>query len=188
MITGSAKTRISQCVDQVSLGRTEPYRAQGLARDDIHPRHRSSMADPGWRQQPLRTSLQPSVVGGPDARRARHSLVVVTTFPTAPLAALTLVVGYLVADLTAVRALGGVVLVVGVGVCALQWRRRVGVGRTLLLVAVFLALFVGSHLLALAVGAWPSVLTVAAAMWAVAFVVADRERAPDAHRAPATRR
>ena len=55
---------------------------------------------------------------------------------------------------------------------------------------VFLALFVGSHLLALAVGAWPSVLTVAAAMWAVAFVVADRERAPApaAHREAATGR
>jgi hypothetical protein len=114
----------------------------------------------------------------------------VTTLPTAPLAALTLVIGYLVADLTGVRALGGVVLVVGVGVCALQWRHRVGVGRTLLLVGAFLALFVGSHLLALAVGAWPSVLTVAAAMWAVAFVVADRERAPDpdVDPAPATRR
>jgi hypothetical protein len=114
----------------------------------------------------------------------------VTTFPTAPLAALTLVVGYLVADLTGVRAIGGVVLVVGIGVCALQWRRRLGVGRTLLLVGVFLVLFVGSHLLALALGAWPSVLTVAAAMWAVAFVVADREPAPDPdpHHEAATRR
>ena len=102
-----------------------------------------------------------------------------TTFPTGPVAALTLVIGYLVADLTGVRALGGLVLVVGLGLCALNWRRRVGVGRTLLLVGVFLALFVGSHLLARAVGAWPSVLTVAAAMWAVAFVVADREPVPD---------
>jgi hypothetical protein len=100
----------------------------------------------------------------------------VTTFPTGPVAAVTLVLGYLVADLTGVRALGGLVLVVGLAVCALRWR-RVGSRRTALLVAVFLALFVLSHLLALAIGAWPSVLTVAAAMWAVAFAVADREHA-----------
>jgi hypothetical protein len=106
------------------------------------------------------------------------------------MAALTLVIGYLVADLTGVRALGGVVLVVGLGLCALRWRRRVGVGRTVLLVGVFLALFVLSHLLARAVGAWPSVLTVAAVMWAVAFVVADREQVqdPDPHREAAPRR
>lgn len=105
--------------------------------------------------------------------------------PTGPVAALTLMIGYLVANVTGVRAIGGVVLVVGLGFSALQWRRRVGVGRTVLLVGVFLALFVGSHLLARAVGAWPSVLTVAAVMWAVAFLVADREPAPDPHRVPA---
>lgn len=108
--------------------------------------------------------------------------------PTGPVAALTLVIGYLVADLTGVRALGGAVLVAGLGVCALQWRRRVGAGRTVLLVGVFLVLFVGSHLLARAVGAWPSVLTVAAVMWAVAFVVADREPAPAPRREPASSR
>jgi hypothetical protein len=112
----------------------------------------------------------------------------VTTFPTGLLAALTLVVGYLVADLTGIRALGGVVLLVGLGACAVQWRRRIGVGRTVRLVGVFLALFVGSHLLARAMGAWPSVLTVAAAMWALAFAVADREPAPDREREPTQRR
>ena len=96
------------------------------------------------------------------------------TVPTGAVAALALVLGYLVADLTGVRALGGVLLLVGLVVCAVQWRRRVGTGRTVLLVGVFVALFVVSHLLARAVGAWPSVLTVAAVMWAVAFAVADR--------------
>lgn len=105
--------------------------------------------------------------------------------PAGPVTALILVLGFLVADLTGVRALGGVVLVVGLGLCALQWRRQVGVGRTVLLVGVFLALFVGSHLLARAVGAWPSVLMVAAVMWAVAFLVAGREPNPDPHREPA---
>jgi hypothetical protein len=42
------------------------------------------------------------------------------------------------------------------------------------LVVVFVALFVASHLLALAVGAWPSVLLVAAAMFAAAHALADR--------------
>lgn len=108
--------------------------------------------------------------------------------PTAPVTALTLMLGFLVADLTGVRALGGVVLVVGLGLCVVQWRRRVGVRRTVLLVGVFLALFVGSHLLARAVGAWPSVLTVAAVMWAVTFVVVDREPVPDPRPEAAPRR
>lgn len=97
------------------------------------------------------------------------------TFPTGLVAALTLVLGYLVADLTGVRALGGVVLLVGLALCADRWRRWVGTARTVLLAGVFVALFVVSHLLALAIGAWPSVLMVAAAMWAVAFAVADRQ-------------
>ncbi len=97
-----------------------------------------------------------------------------TTFPTGLVAALTLVLGYLVADLSGVRALGGLVLLAGVALCARTWRRRLGTARALLLVGVFLALFVVSHLLAPAIGAWPSVLMVAAAMWVVAFAVADR--------------
>ncbi|MEO7981283.1 MAG: hypothetical protein ABI807_10380 [Sporichthyaceae bacterium] len=96
------------------------------------------------------------------------------TFPTGLVAALTLVLGYLVADRSGVRALGGLVLLVGVALCARSWSRRLGTARALLLVGVFLALFVVSHLLALAIGAWPSVLMVAAVMGAVAFAVADR--------------
>ena len=40
-----------------------------------------------------------------------------SSIPTAVIAALTLVVGFAVADLTGVRALGGVVLVAGVAWC-----------------------------------------------------------------------
>lgn len=94
--------------------------------------------------------------------------------PTAPIAALTLVVGYAVAAGTGVRALGGVVLLVGLAVCVLLWQRRISMARTAVLVAVFVALFVLSHLLARALGAWPSVLLVAAAMFASAFTIADR--------------
>jgi hypothetical protein len=97
-----------------------------------------------------------------------------TTLPTGLLAAVTLVVGYAVAAGTGVRALGGVVLLAGLAWCVVLWRRRVGVGRTAVLCAAFVAAFVLSHVLALAIGAWPSVLLVAAAMFAVAFVLADR--------------
>ena len=83
-----------------------------------------------------------------------------TSLPTAPIAAITMV--------------GGVVLVAGLASCALLWRRRVGVGRTAALVAVFLVLFVASHLLARSIGAWPAVLTVAAVMFGAAAVLADR--------------
>lgn len=95
--------------------------------------------------------------------------------PTAPLAALTLVAGYAVAAGTGVRALGGVVLVAGLAGCLLLWRRRHLPGRrAAVLVGVFLVLFVASHLLALAVGAWPSVLLVAVAMLAATWWLADR--------------
>lgn len=97
-----------------------------------------------------------------------------TSLPTAPIAAITLVAGYLVADVTGVRAVGGVLLVGGLASCAVLWRRRVGVGRTAALVAVFLVLFVASHLLARSIGAWPAVLTVAAVMFVAAAVLADR--------------
>jgi len=45
-----------------------------------------------------------------------------SSIPTAVIAALTLVVGVAVADLTGVRALGGVVLVAGVAWCVVRTR------------------------------------------------------------------
>ncbi len=87
---------------------------------------------------------------------------------TALLAAATLVVGYAVAAGTGSRPLGGVVLLLGLAGCAMSWRRAAGLRAAMVLSGVFLALFVVSHLLARLVGAWPSVLLVAAGMYAAA--------------------
>jgi hypothetical protein len=89
-------------------------------------------------------------------------------------AALSLIVGFAVADATGVRPLGGIVLFVGAVWCALRWKERRGLGIALGLVGVFLALFAVSHVLGDQIGAWPSVFTVAAVMGATAWLVAER--------------
>jgi hypothetical protein len=95
--------------------------------------------------------------------------------PTAPVAAGTLIVGYAVAVATGSRPLGGVVLLIGGLWCIQAWRRRHGARTAVTLACVGLAAFVLSHLLALAIGAWPSVLLVAAAMAAAAWTRADAQ-------------
>jgi hypothetical protein len=86
---------------------------------------------------------------------------------------MSLVLGFGLSELTGVRAVGGAVLVAGLAVCAWLWWGRVGVARTVGLSLLFLALFAGSHLLARAIGAWPSVFLVAAVMAVAAWLVAD---------------
>ncbi len=96
--------------------------------------------------------------------------------PTAPIAAAGLIAGYGVASATGSRQLGGVVLA-GFGlVCIAIWRQRDGRRTAGKLTAIALGAFVLSHVLALAIGAWPAVL-VAAAGTAVAC-----ERLSDSHR------
>lgn len=92
---------------------------------------------------------------------------------TALVAALSLVAGFGVAELTGVRALGGLVLVAAVAWCALRWRRR-STAVAVALVALYLGAFVASHLLADVLGAWPSVLLVA-----LVVGLAARRAAPD---------
>jgi hypothetical protein len=94
--------------------------------------------------------------------------------PTAPIAAGSLVGGYLAARETGVRALGGIVLAAGGAVCAREWRRTAGTPAAAALLAVYLGGFGASHPLAKKIGAWPSVLAVSAASAAAAFAVADR--------------
>jgi hypothetical protein len=97
----------------------------------------------------------------------------VRALPTAPLAAGSLIAGYAVVAATASRPLGGVVLAIG-GLCCIRiWARRHGTRTAARLAGVGLAALVVSHVLALAVGAWPSVLIVAAATAAATWTLAD---------------
>jgi hypothetical protein len=93
--------------------------------------------------------------------------------PTWPVAAGSLAVGFAVAQATGIRALGGVVLIAGCGWCALRWRERVGPGRTAGLVGLYVAAFAASHVLAHAIGAWPSVAVACAVVAAGTHAVAD---------------
>ena len=95
--------------------------------------------------------------------------------PTAPVAAGTLIVGYAVAVSTGSRPLGGVVLLIGGLWCIRAWRRRHGTRTAAVLACVGLTAFVLSHVLALAIGAWPSVLLVAVVMAAAAWMRADAQ-------------
>jgi hypothetical protein len=93
--------------------------------------------------------------------------------PTWPVAAGSLALGFAVAQATGVRPLGGIVLLAGAGWCALRWREKAGTGRAAGLVGLYAAAFAGSHLLAHAIGAWPSVAVVSAVVAAGSYVVAD---------------
>jgi hypothetical protein len=97
----------------------------------------------------------------------------VRAIPTAPVAAGTLIVGYAVAVSTGSRPLGGVVLLIGGLWCAREWLLRHGARTAMGLVGVGLCAFVGSHVLALAIGAWPAVLVLATAMAVVTWTWAD---------------
>jgi hypothetical protein len=101
--------------------------------------------------------------------------------PTWPVAAGSLALGFAVAQASGVRPLGGIVLLAGAGWCALRWREKAGTGRAAGLVGLYAAAFAGSHLLAHAIGAWPSVAVVSAVVAAGSYVVADA--APAARRA-----
>jgi len=96
--------------------------------------------------------------------------------PTAPVAAGSLVAGYLVARETGVRPLGGVVLALGAAWCAREWVRDSGRGTAGALLGLYLVAFAASHPLAKQIGAWPSVLSVAAVTGAASWAVADRRR------------
>jgi len=95
--------------------------------------------------------------------------------PTAVVAAGSLIGGFAVAQVTDVRALGGVVLLAGAAWCSIRWWRR-GPVTAVGLLGGYTGAFVGSHVLAREIGAWPSVLTVAAAVAAASWALADRRR------------
>lgn len=94
--------------------------------------------------------------------------------PTWPVAAGSLALGFGVAQATGVRPLGGFVLLAGAGWCALRWRERVGTPVAAALLALYLAAFVASHLIAGALGAWGAVALVCALVGVAAWALADR--------------
>lgn len=71
----------------------------------------------------------------------------------------SLAVGFAVAQGTGVRALGGLVLLVGLGLCVPSWARRSGARVAAALVVLYAVLFALSHVLTLQLGlpAWLSV-------------------------------
>jgi len=93
--------------------------------------------------------------------------------PTAPLAAGSLIAGYAVAVGSGSRPLGGIVLAAGGLCCARLWSRRHGTRTALLLTGAGLLAFALSHVLTLAIGAWPSVLLLSAALAALVWSQAD---------------
>ncbi|MBO1754610.1 hypothetical protein [Allobranchiibius sp. CTAmp26] len=93
---------------------------------------------------------------------------------TAPIVAVGLVGGYLAARETGVRPVGGVVLAAAGGYAARSWVAKVGPAGAAALGATYLLSFGLSHPLAKKIGAWPSVLTVAAASAATAWAISDR--------------
>jgi hypothetical protein len=92
--------------------------------------------------------------------RAAIPLVVAATF----------LAGFGAAELTGVRAVGGLVLLAGGAWCARATLGVTGPWTAATLVAVGLALFVASHPLGNVIGAWPAV-AVSAALVAVAAAV-----------------
>jgi hypothetical protein len=94
--------------------------------------------------------------------------------PTAPIAAGSLIGGYLVARHTGVRPLGGLVLAAGGAVCTREWAEKTDTPTTAGLLAIYLAGFGLSHPLARKLGPWPSVLAAAGASGGAAWALADR--------------
>lgn len=96
------------------------------------------------------------------------------SFPTAAVAAGSLIGGYLVARETKIRPLGGAVLLAGGSWCMSRWLRRTGPAAAITLAGIYLGAFGASHPLARRIGAWPSVLSVAGVSAAASWMIADR--------------
>lgn len=93
--------------------------------------------------------------------------------PTAALAAATLVAAFAVAQLSDIRALGGVLLVAGVVWCVWRSVHAAGWLRVAVVVLVGAVCFVGAHLLSTVVGPWAAVLLSASVLAVVAWVLTD---------------
>jgi hypothetical protein len=92
--------------------------------------------------------------------------------PAWPLALAVLPAGFAVADLTGVRALGGIVLVAG-GLVTLRAARATDLRRQIAWGTVAFAAFVLSHALSDAIGAWPAVACAAVVTGAAGWALLD---------------
>jgi hypothetical protein len=96
-------------------------------------------------------------------------------------ASATFIAGFGAAELTGVRAVGGLVLLVGGVWCARSALKVAGSRATAALVVIGLAAFVLSHPLGHAIGAWPAVAVSAAVVGAaVAGLLTWGRRGPTA--------
>jgi hypothetical protein len=96
-------------------------------------------------------------------------------------AAGTFLAGFGVAELTGVRAIGGLVLLAGGAWCGRATLRIAGPPATVALIAIALAMFVVSHPLGRAIGPWPAVAASAALVGgAAAALIGWGRRDPDA--------
>lgn len=92
---------------------------------------------------------------------------------TAVVAGASLLLGFAVAELTGVRGLGGVVLLVALLWCVRAWW-RLSPGTAAALSLVYLLAFVGAHVVARWVGAWPAVGAAAVLVAVVVHLMTTR--------------
>lgn len=90
---------------------------------------------------------------------------------TWPIAGVSLALGFAVAEITGVRAIGGLVLIAAVAWCLPQWRQT---GKAPQLLAVYAAAFIASHIIGLAVPAWVAVAIAAVTVATVTYRVENR--------------
>lgn len=100
------------------------------------------------------------------------------------LAALSLVAGFGAAEASGNRSAGGAVLLALALAAAARCRRTAGTGRALLLLVAVASAFAASHVLARAVGAWPSVLLCAGLAALAAAALSRRAVRPAARSTP----
>lgn len=81
--------------------------------------------------------------------------------------------GFAVASASGVRAIGAIPLVVAGAWCAMRWWSRGGGRLAAELLGVYVLGFATSHVLARAIGAWPSVAVVSAAVAVLVALRAD---------------
>lgn len=108
------------------------------------------------------------------SERDGMSLLPATEVHTAPVVALGLVGGYLVARESGIRPLGGVLLAGCGALAGRTWLAKGGPGTAGALGALYLGGFGASHPLAKKIGAWPAVAAVTALAAGASYLAADR--------------